>query len=940
MNLRTTLVLFGVLFACLLTFGAFQWLKVRTPEEARRLSKYVFTSLHEGKESPRPGDFDKLIIKRFQNDAGKAQQLEFVREPSGWKLVAPKAVRTDANSVENLIRQITDAEKLKAADLSRNPSDYGLDKPSTEITLVKSGKNVVLKLGQEGPGKDPVIYGLSSDLSDRPIALQKSRLDKVFADLEEFRDKNLLGSAFDYQAVKLTGKDRQPLELEKVDNKDWKFKEPKYGLADFNGVNAFTNELAGIRVGRNQDFVADGKLDEAALAKYGLAPDKETYNLTVVRKDPADTTKTVTEVLRIGAKDDSEEPATALGRPARLVAGFLGNVTGLEGFVVPSVAEGTAKAEMKDHLGYYFAKLAGDDTIVRIPARHGVLFAKKAEELRSRALAKLETAQVDAINLFTRGETLRLRVPVLKDNTPSEWDLYSDHRAKTKTHVKKVAQLVDALNKVEVQDFTGFLDSSDRQREWFKDQPVDFGFDKPHAEITVWTKALVRDKDGKVEGDGEPKLKEDVAGKPTIKLTIGKKDEKRGIVYVRREQPDLAPTIMAVPDPWLSANAALPGEDPAIPTQRETISLTSLTGTGYLGLRDHSLPSFTVEQAAKFTYQRPGEVYEVVHEEKKDDKGTTTSAWVIKKPIEATSPTADQLLRQLTTLDASKLVSDRATDRDLEELFGLGSKAPLRVTVTTKPDAKDKVATYTYTVGKATPADHKHPQHYFARVELAPGEGSAPESNAFVFLIPQTTVQVLDAELRDSQILTSDLIGKIAEATLTWNDKDKDGKPRRSVLTLERGGDKKSWTIKALTVNGADAKALLPTLDQPKLDRLLGLGSTASGPTLLPMFTDRFVVTMGKPDAKLRLDPAANDHAPTMIVAFKLEDGKTVQLVIGERFETKDLVLPRLKGRNYYYATASTVADAVFLLADGIVNPLLVGPDYFKPTPAPVSSAK
>lgn len=950
MNLRTTFILFGILVACLGIFLALQLLGVKTTAERDELSKYVLASLNQPGNRATAADIEQVVLEREDpKNPGQRDKYVFKREGKSWKMLEPRPLRLSESAVDNLVRQVLDLQRERL-DVSRQPlTDLGLDQPSIRVTLTRGGKDATLQIGKQGMGgTDPTYYALSSDAPKRPVVIRKSRVDALWSPLADLREKRLITSSFGAKQIKIAGTARpQPLELEKTSETSWVFKQPALGDADLSAAAGFATELAAASVERNEDFIYDGTLDDATLAKYGLTPDKAAFELTLTQTAVGDEKKLITETLYVGGKDTTTPEVQGYAAQAvRIFCSLL--LPGPELFGVPAAAVTMgqqARDESLKHAGY-FARRLGEDAVVRLPARFITILERPADEFRIKALAKIDVAKVDAVNLTTGGETLRFRRPVMKadGSSPAEWDLYTDSRARVKAHPGSVQKLLDALNKVAVRDAKSFLDDDPRQRAWFGNEPIDLGLDKPQAEIVLWTEGLPRDAEGKVSGDGEPKVKDDLKAKPTLKLSLGRSDTKRGVVYVKREGGTGPTAILAVPDPWQStppATPPLPGQPNPTPPPGETISLTALTSGGYLAYREHLLPSFRVDQAARLMLHRGNEVYELVKEEKKDDKGATVATWALQKPVAGTSPNADSLLHGLVALSADKLVTDRPTERDLDEKFGLGNKALLRIQAVTKPDDKQKTSEFTWYFGKRTEADSKHPHHYYTRLVAQPADGSKPEANDFVFLVDAALVQSFDLELRNTQIFSPDN-SRITAATFTWKTLDADKKLIETRLELALGSDKKAWELKSLTVAGADAKANLPKLDQTKLEAMLGSAEAAKTP-LLPgvprlfnLFTERFIIHNGPPAPEHHLDPNRADAPPPLTIDLKLENGQERRLTVGARIEINAPEQIALSGRAFYVATASTVPNAVFLLSEADFKPVLAGPDFFK---APAATA-
>lgn len=943
MNIRTTLILFGVLAVGLGVFGLLQLWGVKTAKERTEGGRYVFASLNDDRQPIKAGDFESLVIERENPDTKQPEKLAFRRENAQWKMIEPKTVRTDDAAVASLVNQVMSLQKEKAK-LKEAPASYGLDKPKIVVTLGKGKETWKLNVGKAGPdAADPLWYVASSDGPETPLAVRKSRLDKLTQPLGDFRDKRLFTSSFGVTELTLAGKERQKLTFAKKGETQWTLKEPALGDADTTSVNGANLDITSLRVEKNGDYLSDDKPSADLLKQRGLTPEDAAYIVTVSQSAVGAPDKTVTETLLVGKPDPSAQAADAAQRLAGLVAAPLtasgAGLTVLE----PLGVEVEAKAKPEAGAGARFAMKVGEDAIFRLSDKALAPLMKGANEFRAKNLLALDATKVDAVNVASGGETLRLRRGALKADAsvPADWQLYTDSRAKVAAQNSQVQKLVDALNRVAVRDASAFLDDDAAQRKWFGAEPVDLGLDKPHAEIQLWLEGLERGADGKLPADKEPAFKDAAKGKPAAKVFIGRRDAKRGVVYVRRELPDQKPIIVAVLDPWTAQTpvAMQPGE------AQQSYSLSDLAEAGYLAYRDRSLPSLRGADVAKLEAVRPSGAMELTKTEEKDDRGAMVPHWKIVKPIEARSPLAEMLIGGLVGLGAEKLVTDRPTDRDLEEKFGLGQKPFMKFTLRGKPNADGKAEEHVYLIGKKTEADSKHPHHRYARLLVTPAAAgaAAPESNQFVFLVPLQQVQSFDQELRDGVVLPFEGGVKPLSLSLVWRSVDAaTKKPSESKLELGLAEDKKTWFVKSLTIDGKDEKDKLPQLDQAKIEYLVGTANlravTAGGPRLNPLTTERFIVQSGGPTPAMRLDLASKDAPPRLEATLKFEGGSERTLTVGAEFEPKEAEFPSLAGRNFYYAAASGAPGAVFVVGLPEFRDLCTGPQFFRPQ-GPVSSA-
>lgn len=959
MKIRSTVILFGLFAAALLTFAAFQWLGIQTGEESKHAERFVFPGLNpfnpkkeandqpadpmtpqpktKGPQQAQPEEFTRLVIERNRTDSKKADKLEFNRVTVGkstkWVMVSPVKVRTDDTAVSGLIRTLISLEKQKSREAGRDLSKLGLDNPDTRVTMTRGDKEYVLSLGMTGPAtKDPVYYASSSELPGKPFILAKSKIEKLFDDLANYRDKSLISSSFGINGLKLAGTARSAMELTK--DKDWTFKEPSVGEADTPATDELTRQLSAIKIERNEDFVTDGT-DLAKLAQYGVSDDKPAYALTITQSpiDPKD--KPTVETILVGNADDSAVKQAAHVRTAALVVDSLTTPTG-------SLAAYIAREKQKIEPMYYYARVAGDQTVVRIAARHLPLLQKTVDDLRAKNLAKIDNSKVDVAHITSQGESFRIYRPDLQG--AANWDLYSENRAKVKCQPQAIQGLLDMVTRIEVRDTKAWLDDDAKVKAWFGGGTIDLGLDKPQTVVQIWQEGILRDTNGKVEGTSEPKLREDVKTKPTMKLSIGRKDDQRKVTYVRREQAGIKPVVIAVPDPFIAGAAQLGAtQTGAVPPDgRQTYSISSLASLGYLQFRDRTLPGYRPDQITSVEVKRPGVNYLMEHTSSKDERGMLVDAWKLKQPVEGNPNmgVSDYIVTNLISTSTEKLITDRASEKDLDEAFGLVKAPLLQVVVKAKPEEKpadpnakdvpkpNPGGTYTYTIGKKLADNSKYPNHYYARVEIKLSDGTVPDSNQFVIAVPPSYLQSLDIELRDGMVFPEDKT-KPDSLQLTWNGQTTDKKPLVTSVELKLNNDK--WEVVKLTENGTDAKAKLAKLDQAKVNGLLRYGPQPApgGASLNPWVVDRFLQHTGAVDPKFRLDPASKDFPPRLVIEVKFSDGKSRKVILGDVLTPSETQMPAWVGVTYYYAATPALAGAVELVKETYWHDLIAGVDYF-----------
>jgi hypothetical protein len=655
MSFKTTYVLFGLLIALLAVFGLKQMLGTKPGEEL-----YVMNDLRQAKVTA--DDIDTVEINRARP---KEEKLVFVldRPSKRWKMVQPFEARADSEAVNQVVRNVINARKEERgkADLTSDLEKFGLQPPA-EVIVLKQGADREWKLnvGKESVGgtTNALVYVTSSGQSKMPSAVKRTEIEGVFKDLNDFRSKDLLadsgdfGSATNVRSIKLHETQHPPVALQKGNDDRWRFEQPAYGEASYEGDTAAASEtpkkITGVRdlitdtdnlrVDSSADFVASAVTD---LAKYGLEAAKpERLRIEIQRKKSAEP-----------GSEEPKEPATR----ALLVG---------------------KKADDKGEKLY--ARLESESNVVRVPAKSIDAIALVAENpavLRNRDLTDIDQSKTDAIDIQSASGLIKLR------KSGATWKLYDAGKSQSADD-PTVQELLRAL-------------TAKRQVESFPDpsKEAELGFDKPTAVVSLWTDGLAKEdqkkdetKDAKLDekkdkaepkkdANAEPKLKD---AKPTVKLTFGKKDN--NVLYVRREAGS-DKSLLAVP-----------------------ATLLAKADQGRLAFLDKTLPSFSENaDVTGLVLQRGGQTYNI-EKEKKDDKSPV--AWKIKEPKDLTGRAAnaanvDRIVGELRGLHTDKLMSEKATPATLEE-YGLKSPS---FTATVKIKDKDgkKTEDWAYLFGKETP---------------------------------------------------------------------------------------------------------------------------------------------------------------------------------------------------------------------------------------------
>jgi hypothetical protein len=475
--------------------------------------------------------------------------------------------------------------------------------------------------------------------------------------------------------------------------------------------------------------------------------------------------------------------------------------------------------------------------------------------LRSHDLVNLGgSSKIDAIDMQAGSSTVKLR------QADGKWTLY--HGGARATDDGAVRDLVDAI-------------TGKKQVKTFVDKEDGLEFDKPAAVVSVWIDGVKKEEkkeekkdEEKKEGDKPEEKKEEkkedkdkeptlTSDKPAVKLTFGKRDRDKNLVYVRRES----------------------GDDKSVVTVSDTL-LDKVTA-GPLTYLDRKLPTFAgspfepAKDVTKLTLVRGGQTWEVV-KEKAGDK----EVWKIVQPQAlagrgANEPSIGDVLRDLANLRAEKMVAEKPSEGDLDQLYGL-KKPETTATVTVKKD--DKSEDWVYTFGKQS--------------DTKMGVYAKLNKNDLVFLVPKTVADHLAAaDLRDLTVLNFDMKQvKGAKITVWSNDL---GGP--ITLTLERKGDN-DWAKKDGPI----------TPDGPKVENFIR--------TLSHLQASKFVTPKQNADTGLDVEKKA----------------LKVEVTVGD--ETLDLLVgnedPDNKG--LLFASSSKQKGDVFLVLEAMFKEAKASPAYFR----------
>ena len=185
------------------------------------------------------------------------------KDDKHWEFTEPQGIDADSDEWDMLVSSLGQIEKGGAVSASTNLAQYGLDKPTVEVTAqLKDGRTVGVLFGSENPKKSDNYAKLadSPDVFLSPVSGSKS-FQKTLTDL---RNKKVLEfTVDDINSVRIED-GKNLLELQKS-GMDWVVKKPLELKADGEEISGF---LGAIQSARATNFADSG----LTLMGAGLAP--------------------------------------------------------------------------------------------------------------------------------------------------------------------------------------------------------------------------------------------------------------------------------------------------------------------------------------------------------------------------------------------------------------------------------------------------------------------------------------------------------------------------------------------------------------------------------------------------------------------------------------------------------------------------------------------
>jgi hypothetical protein len=204
-----------------------------------------------------------------------AESTVLEKQNGKWRITAPQELPADEDAATGVVSGMTGLswDQLvdeKATDLSQ----FGLDKPTVQVTLAGKGGRKTLLVGDETPTSgsfyaklegDPRVFTISS--------FTKGNVDKTPRDL---RNKRLLTFSDDkLTRVELTAKG-QTIELGKNAQNEWQIVRPGAMRADGNAVDELVRKLHEAKI----DTSASAEDEKKAPAEFGRGSRVATARVT------------------------------------------------------------------------------------------------------------------------------------------------------------------------------------------------------------------------------------------------------------------------------------------------------------------------------------------------------------------------------------------------------------------------------------------------------------------------------------------------------------------------------------------------------------------------------------------------------------------------------------------------------------------------------------
>ena len=336
-------------------------------------------------------------------------RIELHREAGNWRLTAPVKDQADSAAVDNLISDIELWRKdalipaREATTEKGRLNEYGLVQPKLRLRLIGPKMPPEILFGKDA-ALEGKMYVRLADSKDVLIASQSVRAD-ISKKPDDFRDRKLTGITTAQVTRAILKSPAGEIELAKK-NEHWEIVKPLQARGDDQKIGDLLAQVTNARI---QQFVAD---DRGDLHAYGLSEPRGS--------------------ITIYGADNKE------GRTIQI---------------------GSADEKIKDAV---YARSLPRHAVYALPKKTEEILNVRPNDLRDRHLVRIDTNNLDRINIEATGEP-----KIVLARKGDNWTIAS--RNNQPANSDEVRRLIETLNDQQVTQFVA--DTATELPKYGLDQP-------------------------------------------------------------------------------------------------------------------------------------------------------------------------------------------------------------------------------------------------------------------------------------------------------------------------------------------------------------------------------------------------------------------------------------------------------------------------------------
>ncbi len=336
-------------------------------------------------------------------------RFELHREAGNWRLTAPVKDQADSAAVDNVISDIELWRKdavipARAATAEKGRlNEYGLVQPKLRLRLIGPKMPAEILFGKDA-ALEGKMYVRLADSKDVLIASQSVRAD-ISKKPDDFRDRKLTDITTAQVTHAILKSPAGEIELAKK-NEHWEIVKPLQARGDDQKIGDLLAQVTNARI---QEFVAD---DRGDLHAYGLSEPRGS--------------------ITIYGADDKE------GRTIQI---------------------GSAAEKIKDAV---YARSLPRHAVYALPKKTEEILNVRPNDLRDRHLVRIDTNNLDRINIEATGEP-----KIVLARKDQNWTIAS--RNNQPANSGEVRRLIETLNNQQVTQFVA--DTATELPKYGLDQP-------------------------------------------------------------------------------------------------------------------------------------------------------------------------------------------------------------------------------------------------------------------------------------------------------------------------------------------------------------------------------------------------------------------------------------------------------------------------------------